>query len=61
VNAQIPEEVRDSLAVVPSSVEIKRVLFQLGPNKALGPDGLTAHFLQTNWDIMGEAVRAKIQ
>jgi hypothetical protein len=33
--------------------EIRMTLFQMGPLKALGPDGFPAGFYQTNWSTMG--------
>jgi hypothetical protein len=37
--------------------EIEAALFQMGPYKAPGPDGLNACFFQTNWPIMKEEVK----
>ncbi|CAN1322596.1 Transposon TX1 uncharacterized 149 kDa protein [Linum perenne] len=32
--------------------EIKRAVFQLGPNKAPGPDGFAGSFFQRHWDMI---------
>lgn len=36
--------------------EVKRALFQMGPDKAPGPDGFPPSFFQRYWDIVGASV-----
>ena len=36
--------------------EIKEVIFSLGSNKALGPDGMLAHFYKFYWNIIGSDI-----
>jgi hypothetical protein len=45
---------------VPNDVEIKKVMQQLGPDKALGPDGVTTCFLQMHWEVVGPQVCKEI-
>lgn len=43
------------------SEEIKEALFQLHPDKALGPDGFLASFFQRFWGILGDEVHEAIE
>ena len=45
----------------PSLREIKEALFSIHPDKALGPDGFSVSFFQTNWDTVGPAITKEIQ
>lgn len=36
--------------------EVKMTIFQMGVNKALGPDGLPPFFFHKNWDIVGDSI-----
>lgn len=46
--ARIAPEAHQSLGKAPSSEEVKETLFLMGLDKAAGPDGITARFLQNN-------------
>ncbi|GKB36502.1 putative RNA-directed DNA polymerase, eukaryota, reverse transcriptase zinc-binding domain protein [Tanacetum coccineum] len=39
-----------------SDSEIKDMLFSMGDDKALGPDGFTVAFFKKSWDIMGSEI-----
>lgn len=36
--------------------EVKTAIFQMGPSKAPGPDGMNANFFQKHWHIIGQEV-----
>jgi hypothetical protein len=48
----ITAEMNDDLCKDFSDKEIGDALFQMGPLKALGPDGFPARFFQRNWEVM---------
>lgn len=52
----IDAETNARLCTVFSEKEISDALFQIGPLKALGPDGFPARFFQRNWDILRDGV-----
>lgn len=36
--------------------EVKRAVFQMGPDKAPGPDGFSPSFIQEFWPLVGSSV-----
>lgn len=41
-----------SLSSQPSELEVKQALFAMNPTKAAGPDGFSAGFYQSQWDVV---------
>lgn len=60
-NPVITEEMNYSLLKPYSAEEISNALFQIGPLKAPGPDGLSGRFFQRNWQVLKEDVVRAVQ
>jgi hypothetical protein len=59
LNSPISEEINNNLCKNFTDDEISDALFQIGPIKAPGPDGLPGHFFQRNWAVLrGEVIEA---
>ncbi|XP_010490159.1 PREDICTED: uncharacterized protein LOC104767890 [Camelina sativa] len=52
-NAQLLKEV--------TLEEVKHAVFAMNPSKSPGPDGMTGHFYQQNWDVLGEHLLMMVQ
>ncbi|CAA7040441.1 unnamed protein product [Microthlaspi erraticum] len=52
----ISQEENLKLIELPSTEEIKEALFSIHPDKAPGPDGFSACFFQTHWEVVGESI-----
>ncbi|KAJ3708440.1 hypothetical protein LUZ61_012145 [Rhynchospora tenuis] len=59
--ATIPDSAHRKLSALPDYHEVKNVLFQMGPDKSSGPDGVTARFLQENWHILGYEIVSQLK
>lgn len=53
---KITDEINAELCKPYSAEEIGDALFQIGPLKAPGPDGLPARFFQRNWPLLKDDV-----
>lgn len=51
----------DFLTQQSSPLEIKEALFAIHADKALGVDGFSASFFQTNWSVVGPSIICEIQ
>jgi hypothetical protein len=56
IESRVSADMNANLLLDFSMEEIEAALFQMGPYKAPGPDGLNASFFQTNWSTMREEV-----
>ena len=61
VQSVIDEDTNASLCADFTEKEISDALFQIGPLKALGPDGFLARFFQRNWGTIKESIVAAVQ
>lgn len=44
----------EALVAIPTAEEIKNILFHLPKCKSPGPDGFSAEFFITSWDLVGQ-------
>lgn len=56
VPMKVTEDMNAGLEATYTPEEVRRALFMMGPNKAPRPDGFTAGFYQTHWDLVGPTV-----
>ncbi|VFQ90070.1 unnamed protein product [Cuscuta campestris] len=52
----VPASAYSSLLATVTMEEVRRVVYEIGSDKAPGPDGYTAAFFKTQWDIVGQDV-----
>jgi Reverse transcriptase (RNA-dependent DNA polymerase)/zinc-binding in reverse transcriptase len=57
----VPPTMHPTLQRTPTTHEVLATLKQMGPDRAPGPDGLTARFLLSQWEILGDVVIGTIQ
>ena len=50
------DDMREFLSTEFTAEEVKVALFQMGPTKSPGPDGMNAFFYQKLWHVVGDSV-----
>jgi hypothetical protein len=61
INPVISADMNSKLTGAFTDKEIEEALFQMGPTKAPGPDGLPALFYQRHWSLLKDAVCAAVR
>ena len=56
VQSKITDEMHEVLSSEYTAKEVKVALFQMGPTKASGPDGINALFYQKFWHVVGDTL-----
>ncbi|XP_060170788.1 uncharacterized protein LOC132601740 [Lycium barbarum] len=56
IQSVVSDEDNRFLIAIPSREEIKEIVFQLDPDSAPGPDGLSGKFYQSSWPVIAEDV-----
>lgn len=60
VQARVTNAMNRKLVGPVSMGEVRSALFQIDPSSAPGPDGMTAAFFQTYWDVVGFDITSAI-
>lgn len=58
---KVSESMNEALTKVVSKEEVREAIFSIDPDSAPGPDGMTGHFFQRYWDLIGDQVTGEIQ
>ncbi|KAG7563477.1 Zinc knuckle CX2CX4HX4C [Arabidopsis suecica] len=57
----VSQSVNDALIKIPDKEEIRKAVFGIHPDKAPGPDGFSAGFYHSYWDVIGDDICKEIQ
>jgi len=60
ISSRVTPEMNEALIALPDDQEIKAAVFSIHADKAPGPDGFSAGFYQSFWDIIGDDVSKEI-
>lgn len=61
LNPCITQEMNEKLIAIPSPNEVKEALFAIHADKAPGPDGFSASFFQSNWEVISTSIVIEVQ
>lgn len=61
ISSRVTPEMNEALIALPDDQEIKAAVFAIHADKAPGPDGFSAGFYQSFWDIIGDDVSKEIR
>ncbi|CAA7021924.1 unnamed protein product [Microthlaspi erraticum] len=61
ITPRISEETNRRLIQIPTPEEVNTAIFSIHPDKAPGPDGLSASFFHSNWNTIGAGITSEIQ
>lgn len=56
LSPKVTPEMNQLLIAIPDKLEIQRAVFLIHSDKAPGPDGFSAGFYQTFWDVIGDDI-----
>ena len=56
VESRVTDDMREFLSTQFTAEEVQVALFQMGPTKAPGPNGMNALFYQKFWHIVGDSI-----
>ena len=61
IDPRVTDAQNAKLTDIPSAEEIKEAMFSIHQEKAPGPDGFSACFFQSNWEVVGRDKIKEVQ